>query len=206
MKRKPKVIPRILWHYTKGIHLPKILDTGLIAPATAFVPEDERPVVWFSTNQWWEPSMAPGHPDQFVNGKFVKPHSMSMAETAESYGLARIGVAPETAPHDWQALKKLSGMTSRMAQGVYRASIKCGARPGEWRGTFNVVPKDKWRAVEVFQDGRWQPLDDSHSALLAKWNAMRAHLQPIFLMGHDSTGTDLHLGCGTAFIGPDALN
>jgi len=50
----------LLWHYTKGVHLAKILADGFIRPATAFVDPGEKPIVWFSTDQHWEPTAAPG--------------------------------------------------------------------------------------------------------------------------------------------------
>ena len=56
----------------------------------------------------------------------------------------RFGVAPETAPRDWRALKELSGMSGRMAQGLYREAIARGARPGQWWGTFEPVPRSQW--------------------------------------------------------------
>lgn len=72
-------------------------------------------------------------------------------------GLVRIGVSTETAPHNWQALKRLSGMKSRMAKGLEATGSKLNSRPSEWFGTFETVPRQKWAAVEVYQDGQWVP-------------------------------------------------
>ena len=88
------------------------------------------------------------------------PHAtridLTMEQTRElGGGLVRIGVAPETAPHDCGALKQLSGMSSKMAQGLYRAAINKGSRPGNWWGTFERVPREKWPAVETWQHGVW---------------------------------------------------
>jgi len=43
-----------LWHYTFLPHLETILRGGLIRPATALVKPPERPIGWFSRNQFWE--------------------------------------------------------------------------------------------------------------------------------------------------------
>lgn len=77
-------------------------------------------------------------------------------------GLVRFAVAPETAPHDWRALKDLSGMAVREAQHLYREGINQGARPGDWWGTFEPVPRSKWTAVQVYESGEWVgvPLDE----------------------------------------------
>lgn len=136
-----------VWHYTKGRLLPAILADGLIKPATAFVPVNEKPIVWFSTNQHWERTMAPG--------KDFGRHWYSMEETASKFGLARIGVDPDIAPYDFSALRELSGMTSAVANGLVKAAKKRYAEPREWRGTFEPVPRHLWIAIEIWRDGAW---------------------------------------------------
>lgn len=142
-----------VWHYTVGIRYQLIERDGVIKPATAFVPQGEKPIVWFSLNQQWEKTA-----DKSVKDEDGTLRHLNTAETAEvGGGLVRIGVAPETAPHDWKTLRELSGMTSAMAQGMYHAAIDKGARPGEWRGTFQAVPRSKWTAIEIFENGEWVP-------------------------------------------------
>jgi hypothetical protein len=152
-----RVDGRIKWHYTTGQRFFQIVSDGEIRPATAFVPEGERTIVWFSTNEEWEPT---------ANKAWIKADGSRVPQdrdgTAErGGGLVRIGVAPETAAYDWNALKQLSGMSSKMASGLYRAAIDQRARPADWWGTFETVSRDKWKAVEVWHEGRWVsvPLD-----------------------------------------------
>jgi hypothetical protein len=142
---------RTRWHYTTGENLSLILRDRFIKPATAFVPLGERPIVWFSTNPNWEPTASKATIDQ--DNVFSR---LTMAETAELCGgLARFAVAPETAPHDWRALKGRSGMSNRMVQHLYKEGINQGARPGDWWGTFDPVPRSKWIAVQGYELGRW---------------------------------------------------
>jgi hypothetical protein len=145
------------WHYTTGRHFLSIVKTGVINPATSYVPAGEKPIVWFSTNQTWESTATKARidPDGTIIG-------MSMAETAEVFdGLVRIGIAAETAPYRWRELKELSGMSGRMAQHLYDRAIECGARPGDWWGTFTPVPRSEWVKIEVLNGGRWEDFDDS---------------------------------------------
>jgi hypothetical protein len=147
-------VNRTLWHYTVGDKLRQILETGAILPATTYVPEGERPIVWFSLNLVWEPTANKGWRN--VDGTIS---ALDQSQTAERCGgLVRIGVAPETAPYDWHTLKQLSGMSSKTAQGLYRVAIQERARPGDWRGTFDPVPRSKWIAIEIFHDGGWVPV------------------------------------------------
>ena len=120
-------------------------------PAVDGVPSGERPTVWFSLNAYWELTA-----NKNWTGADGTRRTLTMLETHERRGgLAGIGVAAETAPHDWNAMKELSGMSSKMAQGLYRWAIDCGAQPGEWRGTLEPVPRSKWMAAEVFNGVAW---------------------------------------------------
>jgi hypothetical protein len=137
------------WHYTILLWLDEIRKDGLIKPASDYITLGERPIVWFSTNPDWELT---------ANKNLVESDKvifLDRAGTEKHYGLARIGVAPETAPYDWRSLKELSGMPGKHAEGLYREAIKRGSRPGQWWGTFDPVPREKWIAVQVYRDGQW---------------------------------------------------
>lgn len=142
------------WHYTVGLCWAEIVKDGVIKPATAFVPPGEKPIVWFSTSEDW---------DSTANKVQVRDdgtvQNLDRAETEQlAGGLVRIGVDAETAPLDWHALKELSGMSSGMAQGLYKVAIKQGSRPGDWWGTFDAVPRAKWLKVERYDNGQWVPV------------------------------------------------
>jgi hypothetical protein len=141
------------WHYTTGQKLALILESGAIVPATALVPRRERPVVWFSLNQRWEKT---ANKAIVHDGSLI---SLTMQQTAElCNGLARFGVAPDTAPYNWPELKRLSRMSSKMVRSLYDSALRQGASPSEWRGTFDPVPREKWTSVEVFTNGVWIPV------------------------------------------------
>jgi hypothetical protein len=144
----------MLWHYTTGQKFLQILESGEIRPAFAGVPDGELPIVWFSSNQFWEKTACKGW--QESDGSIL---SLTMEETRKlGGGLFRIGVSGETAPHDWLALKLLSGMKSGMARRMGTVALRHNARPEEWFGTFEAVSVEKWAAVEVYQDGQWCPI------------------------------------------------
>jgi hypothetical protein len=144
-----------LWHYTTGRWLDQILKDGFIKPATEGVPQGERPIVWFSKNQHWEQTVSKlgTNPD----GTLIQ---LDMAQTGErGGGLVRIEVESMTAPHDWNDLKERSGMRAKMATSLYSSGIAQRARPREWRGMFEAVPRSKWIAIERYEDGRWTAYD-----------------------------------------------
>jgi hypothetical protein len=145
----------IAWHYTTGIGFTGIVADGYIRPATSLVPPGERPVVWFSTNQFWEYTANKGWWDE-IDGK---SGTLTMQQTAERCGgLFRFGVLHEDAPYDWRQIRQLSGMSTRMANGLHKVATAAGASPREWRGSFEPVAREKWVAVETMKDGAWVPV------------------------------------------------
>jgi hypothetical protein len=153
-------VSQLRWHYTVRQRLDGLLRDGVLPPATAGLPAGERPAVWFSSNQQWEETanQAWQRPDGTINpGNKEATHLLGG-------GLARIGVLPETAPHDWKAFKALSGIKAAKARGMYDAAIGVGARPGEWFVSFEPVPRSQWVAVEVWDGERWLRLETGQSA------------------------------------------
>jgi hypothetical protein len=144
---------RPVWHYTIGNHLLMILESGATLPATAHVPPGERPIVWFSTNPYWEKTVTKGLLQS--DGTVCNLGMRGML----NYGpqLFRIAVPAEAAPHNWPALRKLSGMNPRFAAGLARIARRWHAHPNEWRGTFYPVPSSTWISVEEFREKSWQP-------------------------------------------------
>lgn len=71
----------------------RIIMDGVIRPATACIPANERPIVWFSTHPHWEPTATKAI--RFGDRTIRKATFEEMARLAG--GRARIGVASETA-------------------------------------------------------------------------------------------------------------
>jgi hypothetical protein len=67
----------------------------------------------------------------------------------------RIGVRPETAPHDWLALRTISHMKPAMAEGLVRVAEEVRADPRDWYGTFKPVPTAEWVELQVFKGDVW---------------------------------------------------
>lgn len=144
-----------LWHYTTGDCLKRIIRDGEIRPATGLVPDGERPIVWFSRREDWEPTAT-----KTLRGLDGTTRQATMDEMEQlGGGLARIGVLPDTAPYEWLRLKRLSGMSGGQARRLEKAALENRRRscPADWRGSFDPVPQSKWVAVEVLAHGKWVP-------------------------------------------------
>lgn len=144
--------PPVVYHYTTGMKLRSIINSGCIKPSTAHVPPHEKPVAWFSTSPTWEPTATkcpvPGKPGQLM--------------TAEAQsGLVRITVPSNAAPHRIQQLPKIAGTSLQAFTGLLLAGLDLGADPSTWRFTPEPVPTALFREVEFFDfanDG-WLAVD-----------------------------------------------
>ena len=124
---------------------------GLIKPATALVEPPERPIVWFSRNQFWERTVTKGM--KFRDGRLIELDFNAMIE--RRLFPVRIGVLPETAPFDWLSLRKMSRMRPEMADGLVHVAEKVGADPRDWFGTFTPVPMEGWVDLQVYKNDVW---------------------------------------------------
>ncbi|WP_225782640.1 hypothetical protein [Xenophilus sp. Marseille-Q4582] len=123
----------IAWHYTRGQHMASILSSGFLRPATANVPDVERPVVWFSLNRHYEPTALPGI--QGADGK------MRFATLSEAYthgnGLYRFGT---------EARRLMTGAELRRAARIGNESWRSlcananGSHPSNWFGRVGPMP------------------------------------------------------------------
>lgn len=144
--------PPDIYHYTTGLKLRSIINSGVIKPSTAQVPPNEKPVAWFSTSPEWEPTATkvpiPGKPGQLVTAK-------------AQGGLVRITVPMDSVPYRIQQLPKIAGTSLKAYAGLILAGLELGADPGAWRFTPTPVPSALFREVEFydFASDRWLAID-----------------------------------------------
>ena len=141
--------PRVLWHYTIAEYLPSILEDG-IRPATAFVEAGERPAIWCSYRPSWEPVC-----NKMVGNDAGDVEFLGEARTEQLFGLARLQVPEDLAPYTWPDFLKVSGIRARMAVMLENVAMENGSDIADWRAGFDMIPPDRFLAVEVKLDGEW---------------------------------------------------
>jgi hypothetical protein len=142
-----------LFHYTTFPLWKQIQASNTILPATLYVPPQEKPVVWFSFRQDWEPTASPA---TIKNGQRV---TLTFNEVVQARLVpCRIEISPRTARLNWRAWRKLSGVKSRTVKGLEQVAIEMGANVRDWRMTFDAVNGKDWIAVEGFIGGTWMTI------------------------------------------------
>lgn len=139
-----------LYHYTVGVHLQSILDTGAILPADLYLEPNEIPAVWFSANPLMEPTARKGCSEGGVH------RTLSMEETRQRCGgLYRFQLSPEVLTCDMTGYRDLSGITAWGFKKLVQSGRRQGANPQDWRVIFDSVGLDDIASLEQWSGSAW---------------------------------------------------
>ena len=144
--------PAHVYHYTTGLKLRSIINSGQIKPTTAKIDAHEKPVAWFSTQDQWEPTAT----------KVPIPGMQGQIMTAQAQGgLVRITVPGTSAPYVFPQLPMIAGTKPTVCMGLLLAGLELGSDPDTWRFTPTPVPSALFREVEFydFANDRWLAVD-----------------------------------------------
>ena len=144
--------PENVFHYTTGLKLRSIINSGCIRPTTAKIEPHEKPVAWFSTSPEWEPTAT----------KAPIPGTAGQIATAQAQGgLVRITVPGTCAPYVFPQLPLIACTSPQACIGLLLAGLELGADPGTWRFTSTPVPTALFREIEFFDfaSNQWLAVD-----------------------------------------------
>jgi hypothetical protein len=83
-----------------------------------------------------------------------------MEETAvQGRGLVRLGVSLAVARYPWKKFLKKSGIDRATARRLADSAKVLGANPQDWFVSFAPVGMQDWRAVDVWHEGEWVPVE-----------------------------------------------
>lgn len=125
-----------VYHYTEASErLPKILASGELKGRADV--EGERPLVWFSSHPFWEPTA-------------TKPRMMGGVVVSQSfheyraYGLVRFALpADDSRLMTWREACKYAGIPKRDRQSMETAGKKAGGKPSQWFALAGSLPLDQ---------------------------------------------------------------
>ena len=157
----------IVWHYTTKDKMSEICDSSELRPATAFVDPDEKPILWFSFDQFWEYSANKG----IIDGETGKFRTATKEETWDyGGGLFRIGVSVKNRGtyyidgHDrkfypWRELPKKANMKPEIKRALEKVSSASGSNPLDWVGVFEPIPWEDFNYIQFLDENeKWRDL------------------------------------------------
>ncbi len=95
----------------------------------------ERPAVWFTLRDTWEPT----------------------ATWRGTGSKVRFGVLPEGLT-TWAGHRQSSGISATAADGLEKSARTRGSDPNEWLVSYESVPRSKWVRVEQLHGELWRPI------------------------------------------------
>lgn len=145
-----------VWHYTTVRCLGMIRASGFIFPATVRIEPQEKPVVWFSANQEWEPTAT-----KLYVGSDGETRAATRQEMIEADGgLARLGIPPDQAV-PWWKIKKTAKIPNRVWRGLIISAKQDGASAKDWCAVVGSLPLNKISAIEVMdENGVWERIQE----------------------------------------------
>ena len=145
----------MLWHYTNGRALADILKHGAIVATQCRHLPGERPIVWLTLSDDWEPMCN----KTMIDPDTLRYLTLSREETAAHFGgLARFGIS-EDHPNVMRCNKVVRKLIADRngAKSMFHLAERLGSRPEhDWRGSQHEIRVQEWRAVEFFWLGRWR--------------------------------------------------
>jgi hypothetical protein len=153
----------LAWHYTTGQNFQMIVESGELLPTASFIAKGEKPILWFSQDQDWEPTACKGWIDPATGTR----RTLTRWETFEKAGgLVRFGL-PTARLIAWPEIARLARMPKKQADALVAVGLKQGAIPMRWMGTLDSIGRDEWYAIDVWDSagnaeaGRWVRVDSA---------------------------------------------
>lgn len=139
------------WHYLPWTRLHEVMKSKVLLPAPLDPLGAGPPAVWFSIQHTWDPAA------QLAEWPLDEVAQVNLDEIRlYGGGLGRIAVEPATAPSSWEDYRRLAPLSLEAVLSLELAAQSIGLDPRQWFASLLPVPKEKWIAVEVWQDDSWK--------------------------------------------------
>lgn len=135
------------WHYTPWSYLPSIVQAGFLWGSNAFA-EREKPMLWFSANQHWEPTAT-----KMVASSTGKILNLTTAEQIEQFGRIRFGIsANDSRLENWKNACITAGTPPKKRRHMESWGRKVGGNPAHWFATDKNIELSELH-FQVWFDG-----------------------------------------------------
>lgn len=148
----------MLYHYTIGHHLSKIMQSGSLLPiplGNEF--EGERVAVWLSSNDHWEPTAQKAVTNQGTGEMIL----LGMEGTAKLCGgLFRFIVSRKNPKIiGFNKYATTSNVPAWLIAFLKTNGSKQGGHYYQWFASYEPITRGEWLGVEEWRKGKWVPID-----------------------------------------------
>ena len=143
-------ISELVWHYTTGEKFKLIVESGLLLTASIGVYPPEKPILWFSSHPYFEPTAIKNYE---LNGKIRR---LSLPELFKlGRGLCRFGYQKKLLLSG-QALRADARMPLKIWKRLEQVALEQGSHSRYWWGITECLPIGNL-VIEVMADSmNWE--------------------------------------------------
>ena len=156
------------YHYTKGCHLAKIVNEGLIRTSKNLIEKREKPAAWLTKSPEWEVACNIGIVTNMSELKAGKIYSSDKVDTVTAtieymkreIGMCRVVISESLPVVSWAKFKHVSGISEQTYYAIDSYSKSNGSPVNQWLCTFNGIPRKYWEGIEMYVDDQWVRWDE----------------------------------------------
>lgn len=143
-----------LFHYTIGLHLPRIAGEGLLNPSEPFA--TQMAAVWLSANPLWEEAVVKSTLRDGARVALCKQEIIALGQ-----GLVRFEVAGGDHICAWQEFIARSGVDADLVRHLETSGRARGADPAEWYAALRAIPRAEWLDLSLWDvdANEWQSVE-----------------------------------------------
>ena len=151
-KRKPKSIStglnEMAYHYTTGDIFIEICQTNILNPRKTVTPPDEIPVLWFSTQPYFEQTAAKAVYCESAKNNIKR---LTMLETMDMCnGLIRF-VYPAESLIRWPLIGRQACMSIKTIKQLEKEGRKQRANPTKWLGSIKPIKFSQLVEIQILK-------------------------------------------------------
>ena len=157
------------YHFTKGCHLAKIVNEGIIKTSKNHLDKKEKPAAWLTKSSEWDVACNIGivkNIKELAIGQVYFSDEVDIETANNDYmrkeiGMCRILINENLPVISWAKFKYVSGITLSSYYAIDEYSRKKGSPVGKWICTFSGIPRKYWEGIEMYVDDQWVTWDES---------------------------------------------
>lgn len=147
------------YHYTKAVNLPSIINEGKIRTTILTGVKKEKPAVWLTTSEEWEPCCSSGKIDRLTNST----KTMSLDEMKEIMGVCRIKISEKLPTVTWAKFKHVGGISEELHNNLTDFSNNKGGKTHLWNCSLRPITEEYFESIEMLMGENWVTWDRSIS-------------------------------------------
>jgi len=136
----------IIWHYTTIEKLESIMKDELLKVSEVERKFGLKPAVWFSKNDFWEPTAT----KMLSDGR-----CLSIDEQYELLGMIRIAIEFNKQLVSWGKYRYESKINPSFHKTMEESGIEKGGNPKDWFCSFNNIQIEKFLDIEQYDGRKW---------------------------------------------------